>query len=518
MRFLPFKFSIGIFAVGFLAVFLLFVKSDSALATSGDNGSLTVTSAPSIVGPSGGFSVQLQICNTTDSDRFASVDASVDRDGTISPSSASYSVGAGDCRTETFSGTAPSAATNNCPQGFNTFRVNFDSSNGFGNAQTTIQLWAEVGLTVNNNTSDTIHVTVTGTNFGGATGQTFNVLPGGANGIDSVWQVNCQTYPNISITISVAGRGSFTGYSTTQNGCHQQVSITVNPPGSTPTPTSVPTAPPTLPLPTCSISAAPNPTSAFGNYQTTISWNSTNASSCSVSPGGWTGTSGSQTTTVTSDTTFTANCTGAGGSGSCQVPVTSTGQGQGSCPYGQCSALEYNNPFANRCSGTGAYQICTIDTASNQYCWSAPLACPAGQTCSGGACSGGGGTPPVSPPTGGLLSCSPGSQHARQDEIVSFSASGGNGKYSWSGGGSPPTGSGPSFSTSFSYSGTKAVMLSSGTPSNKVSTACMVTVGSEYDPRCVGPVTWSQCGRNACNPSAPPNCNYNNLYVYAECN
>ncbi|MDO8716762.1 MAG: hypothetical protein Q7J73_08165, partial [Dehalococcoidales bacterium] len=31
-------------------------------------------------------------------------------------------------------------------------------------------------------------------------------------------------------------------------------------------------------------------------------------------------------------------------------------------------------------------------------------------------------------------------------------------------------------------------------------------------------MTWSQCGRNACNPSAPPNCNYNNLYVYAECN
>ncbi|OGE80631.1 MAG: hypothetical protein A2660_00790 [Candidatus Doudnabacteria bacterium RIFCSPHIGHO2_01_FULL_45_18] len=52
------------------------------------------------------------------------------------------------------------------------------------------------------------------------------------------------------------------------------------------------------------------------NTATTISWTSTNATSCSVSPTGWTGTSGSgyNTGNLTTTTTYTADCTGPGGS------------------------------------------------------------------------------------------------------------------------------------------------------------------------------------------------------------
>jgi hypothetical protein len=58
------------------------------------------------------------------------------------------------------------------------------------------------------------------------------------------------------------------------------------------------------------------------NTAATISWTSSNASSCSVSPTGWTGTSGSQSTgNLTSSQTYTLSCTGPGGSASDNVTV-----------------------------------------------------------------------------------------------------------------------------------------------------------------------------------------------------
>jgi hypothetical protein len=61
------------------------------------------------------------------------------------------------------------------------------------------------------------------------------------------------------------------------------------------------------------------------NTSVTISWTSTNATSCTVSPSGWTGTSGSQSTGNLSvgQYTYTVNCTGVGGSGSDSVVVNS---------------------------------------------------------------------------------------------------------------------------------------------------------------------------------------------------
>jgi hypothetical protein len=81
------------------------------------------------------------------------------------------------------------------------------------------------------------------------------------------------------------------------------------------------TAPNCAPAPTASISA--DSTLIPYNTATVVHWSSTNATACSVSPAGWTGTSGNQSTgNLTSSTTYTLNCTGPGGSASASVTVT----------------------------------------------------------------------------------------------------------------------------------------------------------------------------------------------------
>jgi len=75
--------------------------------------------------------------------------------------------------------------------------------------------------------------------------------------------------------------------------------------------------------PTVSLSASP--TSITSGDYSTLTWSSTNASSCSAS-GGWTGsvaTSGSKATDpLTVSTTYTLTCTGSGGSASQNTTIT----------------------------------------------------------------------------------------------------------------------------------------------------------------------------------------------------
>ena len=80
---------------------------------------------------------------------------------------------------------------------------------------------------------------------------------------------------------------------------------------------------PVAPLPTVSFSA--NPTSQEINNNVTLTWSSSNASSCSAS-GGWSGskgTSGSESVQITSvgNITFSISCSGTGGSRSASVNV-----------------------------------------------------------------------------------------------------------------------------------------------------------------------------------------------------
>ncbi len=80
----------------------------------------------------------------------------------------------------------------------------------------------------------------------------------------------------------------------------------------------------TSPLPTVSLSASP--LSITSGQSSTLTWSSTNATSCTAS-GGWTGaksTSGTQSVSPTINTTYTLTCTGSGGSASQSVTVTVT--------------------------------------------------------------------------------------------------------------------------------------------------------------------------------------------------
>jgi hypothetical protein len=84
--------------------------------------------------------------------------------------------------------------------------------------------------------------------------------------------------------------------------------------GSTPTT-------PTTPAPTVNLSA--EPTSAVLESTSTLTWSSSNATSCSASWTSQTGTSGSEAETITTagNNSFSISCTGAGGSRSASVTV-----------------------------------------------------------------------------------------------------------------------------------------------------------------------------------------------------
>ena len=80
-------------------------------------------------------------------------------------------------------------------------------------------------------------------------------------------------------------------------------------------------SPPPPPVPTVSLNASP--TGIATGQSSTLTWSSTNATSCTAS-GGWSGAkalSGSQSVSPTTTTTYTLTCTGAGGSGTASATV-----------------------------------------------------------------------------------------------------------------------------------------------------------------------------------------------------
>ena len=136
------------------------------------------------------------------------------------------------------------------------------------------------------------------------------------------------------------------------------------------------TPPPTSSAPTVSISASP--TSIQSGQSSTLSWSSTNATSCTAS-GGWSGTkstSGTQSISPTANTTYTLTCTGSGGStsGSATVTVTTTSgtaptvtftANPASIPQGQSSTLTWSSTNATSCALSGGYTA-TVGTSGSQ--------------------------------------------------------------------------------------------------------------------------------------------------------
>jgi hypothetical protein len=102
-----------------------------------------------------------------------------------------------------------------------------------------------------------------------------------------------------------------------------QISYTNTTP-STPQPSTNP-----ISTPTASITANGSASSITIPYDTatTISWNSVNANSCNISPSGWSGTSGNQSTgNLTTSQRYTVSCYGVGGSVSAGVAINVSAQ------------------------------------------------------------------------------------------------------------------------------------------------------------------------------------------------
>lgn len=124
------------------------------------------------------------------------------------------------------------------------------------------------------------------------------------------------------------------------------------------------------PVPTADIKANSSDNSVFISYNTsaTISWTSSNVTSCTVSPTGYVGTSGSQSTgNLTNSQTYTLNCSGSNGSVSDSVTVNVGQQPQQNFPFvtvsanptfinqGGSSVISWNSTNATSCSASGGW-------------------------------------------------------------------------------------------------------------------------------------------------------------------
>ncbi len=157
-----------------------------------------------------------------------------------------------------------------------------------------------------------------------------------ANGTSGSLSVSPTTSTTYAITCTGTG-GSATGSAT----------VTVNS-QSTPTPT---------------VSLSASPTSITSGQSSTLTWGSTNATSCTTSGFSGSGTSGSATVSPTTSTTYSVTCTGAGGSatGSATIsvnaatpaPTVSLSASPTSITSGGSSTLTWSSTNASSCTTTG---------------------------------------------------------------------------------------------------------------------------------------------------------------------
>ncbi|MEK7538952.1 MAG: peptidoglycan-binding protein [Patescibacteria group bacterium] len=139
------------------------------------------------------------------------------------------------------------------------------------------------------------------------------------------------------------------------------------------------------PVPTVTISATP--ASVTSGSPITLTWSSTNATTCTAS-NGWTGTkaiSGTQASNPTTTTTYTLTCTGAGGSSAQSTTVTVTAlplptvsltSPQTTITSGSNASLAWSSTNATTCTASGAWsgakatsgtQTLTALTATGTY-------------------------------------------------------------------------------------------------------------------------------------------------------
>lgn len=123
-------------------------------------------------------------------------------------------------------------------------------------------------------------------------------------------------------------------------------------------PASPSPAPTPAPAPTLSLSA--NPMSVANGARTTLTWSTTQATTCSAT-GAWSGTratSGSElSAALTQNATFTLNCSGAGGDVSRSVSITVQAGGTGSASLSwEAPAFNEDGSMLTDLAGFNIYQ------------------------------------------------------------------------------------------------------------------------------------------------------------------
>lgn len=112
------------------------------------------------------------------------------------------------------------------------------------------------------------------------------------------------------------------------------------------------------------VSISATPTTITTGSSSTLNWNATGATSCTGS-GGWSGakaTSGSQSVSPGSNTTYTLNCTGPGGQSGASATVTVTAPptvnltvGSASIARGASTSLSWTSSNVTSCTASGAW-------------------------------------------------------------------------------------------------------------------------------------------------------------------
>jgi hypothetical protein len=96
------------------------------------------------------------------------------------------------------------------------------------------------------------------------------------------------------------------------------------------------------------------------------------------------------------------------------------------------------------------------------------------------------------PPVVTKLACTPEKQTTLVNQVITLTATGGTGIYAWTGGGSPASGQGPAFQTTFATGGTHLATVRSGEQSATCKiTAVMPHPEKECDEGCT-PGYWKQ--------------------------
>jgi hypothetical protein len=142
------------------------------------------------------------------------------------------------------------------------------------------------------------------------------------------------------------------GTSNGNNAVAASIYVTYTPSSGVSTPTPPPAAP------TASLSASQ--TSINSGQSTTLTWSSSNTTSCTGSGFTPSGTTGSTSVSPTSNTTYSISCTGAGGTANRSVSVTVTipaptaslSASPSSITRGQSTTLTWSSTNATSCSGT----------------------------------------------------------------------------------------------------------------------------------------------------------------------